>query len=107
MNEKVFELEQRFQPFLLGNDYTFVGPEDQNLLIQPFASNANLIAPVVALSRTIHHALSNKEATLKACQLLPAGTELRVYVVVSNGHTTLMHASIDEYCRRNKIDFEI
>ncbi|WP_409416703.1 hypothetical protein [Flavobacterium sp. PS2] len=107
MNEEVFKLEKKFQPFLLGNDYTFVGPEDQNLLIQPFASNANLIAPVVAISRTVHHTLSNKEATLQACRLLPAGTELRIYVVISNGHTILMHASIEEYCRRNKIDFEI
>lgn len=107
MNEEVFELEHRFQPFLLGNDYTFVGPEDKNLLMQTFVSNANLIAPIVTFSRTIHHALSNKEATLKACHMLPAETQLRVYVVVSNGHTTLMHASIEEYCRRNKIDFEI
>ena len=106
MNEDVFELEVRFQPYLLKNDYTFVGPLDQNLF-QPFMKNANLIAPVVAFSRSIHHALSNKQATLQACRLLPQGTPLKVYVVVSNGHDMLMHADIEEYCRRNKIDFQV
>lgn len=106
MNEEVFELEQRFQPFLLRNDYTFVGPIDQNLF-EPFMKNANLIAPVVAFSRSIHHALSNKQATLQACRLLPKNTALRVYVIISNDYDMLVHADIEEYCRRNKVDFKI
>ena len=32
MHEDVFILEQKFQPYLLNNDYTFVGPVDEDLL---------------------------------------------------------------------------
>ncbi|MCV2486960.1 hypothetical protein OD917_18660 [Flavobacterium sp. SH_e] len=106
MNEKVFKLEQRFQPYLLNNDYTFVGPENQNLL-ESFVQNANVIAPVVAISRELRHALGNKEATLQACRLLPVGTPLRVYIVIENDYDMLVHADIEEYCKRNKIDFQI
>lgn len=106
MNEEVFELEERFQPYLLNNDYTFVGPVDQHLL-EPFVENANMIAPVVAISRELRHALGNKDATLRACRLLPAGTPLRVYIVIENDYDILAHSDIEEYCRRNKIDFQI
>ena len=106
MNEKVFELEERFKPYLLNKDYTFVGPVDQRLL-EPFIKNANLIAPVVAISRDLRHALGNKQAIRKACSLLPIGTELRVYIVVENKYNILAHEDIEHYCKRNKIDFQI
>ncbi|CAA9203746.1 hypothetical protein FLA105534_04928 [Flavobacterium bizetiae] len=106
MNEEVFELEKRFQPYLLKNDYTFVGPKDQSLL-EPFIKNVNMIAPVVAFSRELRHALDNKQAIRKACNLLPQGTKLRVYVIIDNKHGILAHGEIEEYCRQNKIDFEI
>lgn len=104
MNEEIFELEDRFQPFLLRNDYTFVGPADANLMPN-FMKVVNRIAPVIAFSRLIHHALSNRNAVRKTLLTLPQHTELRIYVVITNGSNTLIHASIEEYCRRNNIDF--
>lgn len=104
MNEDIFELEEKFQPFLLKNDYTFIGPTDTNLMTS-FMQVANTIAPTIAVSRLIHHALSNKNAIKQAIQTLPLNTELRIYVVISNGNHNLIHSDIAEYCRRNNIDF--
>ncbi|OXG03654.1 hypothetical protein BC749_11113 [Flavobacterium araucananum] len=104
MNEDVFALEEKFQPFLLKNNYTFVGPSDANLMPN-FMEVVNKIAPTIAISRLIHHALSNKNAIKNAILTLPLNTELRIYVVVSNETRNLIHSTIEEYCRRNNIDF--
>ena len=104
MNEDIFELEEKFQPFLLKNDYTFIGPTDTNLM-PDFMKVANKIAPTIVISRLIHHALSNKNAIKNAILTLPLNTELRIYVVVSNGHRNLIHSTIEEYCKRNNIEF--
>lgn len=104
MNEDIFELEEKFQPYLMKNDYTFIGPTDANLMSN-FMEVANKIAPTIAISRLIHHALSNKNAIKQAIKTLPLNTKLRIYVVVSNGNRNLIHSNIEEYCRRNNIDF--
>ena len=106
MNEELFKLEERFQPFLLRNDYTFVGPIDENLM-KIFNKAANRIAPRVALLRSVHHVLSNRNATKNALLLLPQDTQLRIFVVLSNGKRNLfLHSTLEEYCRRNNINFD-
>src|ERR1700761_6028994 len=80
MLQELIELEERFQPHLLNNDYTFIGPADGNLW-EPFFKRANNLAPVVSFSRSIHDALSDKDATRQALTIFPPGTPLRIFVV--------------------------
>jgi len=104
MLQELIALEEKFQPFLLKKDYTFIGPVDQNLF-KPFFSNANNFAPVVSFSRSIHHVLSHKESVRKAIALLPTGTPMRIFVVTPARGDILLHSDIEGYCKRNNINF--
>ncbi len=104
--EELIELEERFQPHLLNNDYTFIGPANMDLF-EGFTRNVNLLAPVVAPARTIHHALSHRQSVRRALLNLPPGTDLRIYVVIRENDTILFHATIGDYCERFGIDFDI
>jgi len=65
MLQQLIEVEDRFQPYLLNNDYTFIGPAN-NQLWEPCFNIANAIAPVVAVLRPVHHVLPHKGATRQA-----------------------------------------
>jgi hypothetical protein len=108
MLQQLIELEDRFQPYLLNDDYTFIGPADQNLF-KPFMRRANDIAPVVSFSRSIHDALSDQDATRQAAASLPAGTPLRIFVIQRTSgryEDMLLHDTIEGYCQKNNIDFQ-
>jgi len=106
MLQQLIEREERFQPYLLNNDYTFIGPSNPDLLTR-FIDRANNLAPVVAISRSIHHALSHKQATRQALGVLPSDTELRIYVVSRTaGEGFLVQGTIEDYCDRHNITFE-
>lgn len=104
MNEELFNQEENFQKYLREKDYTFIGPADANLLNE-FMKRANLIAPLVGFSRSIHHALSNRSATRSALQYLPANSELRTYVIIRLDDQFLFHATTEEYCKRFDINY--
>ncbi len=97
--------EEKFQPYLLENDYTFIGPVDQELF-KPFFQTANNFAPVVSIIRSIHHVLSHKESVRKALGLLPPNTPLRIFVVTPARGDVLLHSDIEGYCKRNNIDYQ-
>lgn len=103
--ENLVELENKFQPFLQNNDYTFIGPLDVNLL-NDFTQAANRLAPVVAFSRSVHHALSHKPSVREALGVLPIDIELRIYVVIRRNEPFLFHTTIEDYCDTNNMDFE-
>jgi hypothetical protein len=102
MLEELLNEEQKFQPYLLKGHYTFIGPENQNLLGK-FIEQANLLAPIIAISRTVHHALSHKNSTINALQVLPPKTKLRIYIVIPTTSPILFHSNIEEYCNQNNI----
>ncbi|WP_405266291.1 hypothetical protein [Cellulophaga sp. Ld12] len=102
--EDLIELEERFQPFLQSNDYTFIGPMDMALM-ENFMRQVNLSAPVIGLGRTIHDALSHKPSVHSTLLTLPLNTALRIYVVINEGNN-LIHATIEDYCERFGLDFE-
>lgn len=105
MLNELIQLEDKFQPHLVDNDYTFIGPVDQELW-NPFFKRVNELAPVVSMLRSIHHSLSHKDSVRKVLVTLPAGTPLRIFVVHrSMSDTNLMHASIEGYCKTNNIHF--
>lgn len=106
MKVELFEIEERFQPFLLNKDYTFVGPVNPQILTK-FYEIVNKLAPTIAISRLIHHALINKNSVKQALSFFPEDTELKIYVVVSNGSRNIVFTSIQEYCEKNKIEFTI
>jgi hypothetical protein len=108
MLQDLIDLEERFQPYLLNNDYTFIGPVDQQLL-NPFISRANDLAPIVSILRTVHHALSHKQSTRHALAVLPPNAELRIYVVYRSldNDSLLIHGTIEGYCQKNKFDFPL
>lgn len=103
--EELITLEDRFQPFLQNNDYTFIGPLNADLM-EGFMRNVNMLAPVVGTSRTIHHAMSHQPAVRQSLLSLPVDTDLRIYVVVRENDSFLIHATIEDYCERFNIDFE-
>jgi|SRR5580698_5808786 hypothetical protein len=108
MLQQLIELEERFQPYLRNNDYTFIGPADPALL-QPFMARANNLAPIVAILRSIHHFLSYRDATRQALAVLPAGTPLRIFVVTYTApphDNMLLHNTIEGYCQEHHIDFQ-
>lgn len=104
--DELIEIQKRFQPYLLNQDYTFIGPDNGNLL-EPFMQRANEIAPVVGLIRETKHILGNQEATLKALSIFPDDTKLRVYIVNGKSDAYLLHSTIEDYCADNNIEFEI
>ena len=109
MLQELIELEERFQPHLLNNDYTFIGPADGNLW-EPFFKRANNLAPVVSFSRSIHDALSDKDATRQALTIFPPGTPLRIFVVTYTAppqDSFLLHNTIEGYCQEHHIDFHL
>jgi hypothetical protein len=108
MLQELIELEDRFQPYLLNNDYTFIGPVDQQLL-EPFMRRANNLAPVISMSRSLHDFLSDKDATRQALAVLPPGTPLRIFVVTYTPpprDSFLLHSTIEGYCQEHHIDFQ-
>jgi len=109
MLQQLIKLEDRFQPYLLNHDYTFIGPADQNLM-NVFMKRANDIAPVVSFSRSIHDALSSKDATRRAAASLPIGTPLRLFVIQRTSgayEDMLLHDTLEGYIQKNNIDFQI
>lgn len=108
MLEQLIELEERFQPYLLNDDYTFIGPADQNLF-NSFMRRANDIAPVVSFSRSIHDALSDKDAIRQGLASLPAGAPVRIFVIQRTSgryDSMLLHDTVEGYCQKNNIDFQ-
>ena len=102
--EELINQQNDFRQYLRGNDYTFIGPVNQNLF-EPFMRNVNILAPVVAFSRSIHHALSHEDSILKSIATLPAGTPLRLYVIINESDDILIHSTIEEYCDRFGINY--
>jgi len=104
MNDQLTIIENKFQQHLRDGDYTFIGPSDSTQF-QQFFQAVNLRAPVIAISRTIHHALTNKEAVKYVNSTYFNDQELRIYVVIGSIPYALAHATIEEYCKRNNIIF--
>lgn len=102
MTQNVFELEDNFQQYLRKGDYTFVGPVNQNLL-EDFIKAVNLVAPVVSFNRTIHDALSNREAVRLVLSQNP-NLEKRIYAIINEDTQILIHATPEEYCERLNIN---
>ena len=108
MLQQLIEREERFQPHLLNDDYTFIGPADQNLF-NSFMHRANDIAPVVSFSRSVHDALSNKAATRQALASLPLGAPVRIFVIQrtsGNYDNMLLHDTVEGYCQKININFQ-
>lgn len=95
MSEDIFKTEEAFQPYLNEGDYTFIGPEDQDLM-GLFTFSANSVTPA-AQEESIHSALSDKQAVKSVLTRLPEGTPLKVYVVLGSIPNTLSYTSTDDY----------
>jgi hypothetical protein len=106
MLEELIQLQERFQPFLRNRDYTFIGPEDQSLF-EPFMNRANDLAPIVGIIRESRHFLNNKTTAIQALDVLPEDAQLRIYVVDGSIENVLLHDTIENYCKRHDIEFEI
>ena len=106
MLEKLIQLQDRFQPFLKDRDYSFIGPVDQSLL-EPFMRRANDLAPIVSINREVRHFLSHRAATLQALDIFPTKTQLRIYIVDGRSDDILLHDTIENYCTKHNIEFEI
>ena len=106
MIEELIQIQDRFQPLLRDQDYTFIGPEDHNLL-EPFMRRANDLAPVVDINRELRHFLDNRETAIQALDILPADSKLRIYVVNGQFDEMLFHHTIENYCIEHNIDFEV
>ena len=102
--KELINLQERFQPYLLNDDYTFIGPANQDLL-EPFMKTANNLAPIVEFERKFEHFLGNKEAAITALSVLPPNTQLRIYVIHNRSESMLLHDTIEGYCKENKINF--
>lgn len=103
--EEAFKQEDDFQPYLLKNHYTFIGPENEDLF-EDFYRTANKIAPPNPFSRSMHEVLSNKHVVKTAIKYLSKGTPLKVYVMIRQVNPDiLIHASIEDYCDRFKVDY--
>lgn len=103
MNEEIFTQEEDFQPYLLENHYTFVGPVNDDLF-EKFIKIVNEIAPPNVF-HTIHNVLSNSKTTRKALDLFPPDTQLRIYVVSYRSNSLLIHSTINGYCEKFNVDY--
>ena len=101
--KEVIELQAKLEPYLLPDDYSFIGPENQNLLNQ-FTNRVNDFAPIVSFNREFRDFLGNKQAVSAALPYLPHGTKLRIYVINGEGDNILLHDTVESYCKRNNIN---
>lgn len=106
MINELIEIENKFQKYLKPKDYTFIGPSEIDLL-ETFIKNVNMIAPSNIFNSSLHKSLSNKVAVLNALKSLPNNIECRIYVIVASNEQFLIHSTIEEYCDRFKIDYEL
>lgn len=105
--QELIELQERFEPFLRKQDYTYIGPVDQSFS-EGFMKNVNSFAPVKGFSRKFSHFLGDKNAIQKAIAFLPPNTQLRIFVI--NGDyedSILFHDTIEHYCESYNIDFQV
>jgi hypothetical protein len=85
MNDDVFTLTQKLQPYLLNNDYTFGGP----VAVDLFDSCIEIATKKPFY--TINCTLSNTEITRKALQLLPTNAPIQVSVIYEYKNTITRH----------------
>ncbi|MXN93165.1 hypothetical protein GR160_18205 [Flavobacterium sp. Sd200] len=102
MAQYIFNLEERFQPFLLEGYYTFIGPANQELL-GDFTSTVNRIAPL----NNINNSLSNKSVVKQVLNTLYPDSPLKIYVAEGNHSSGLAYNTIEEYCDRFHIEFNL
>ncbi len=106
MLEQLIEKQQRFTPFLKLNDYTYIGPTDENLH-RPFLRAVTQFGTARFFDYSLHTSLSNTTTVSKALEVLPPGTPLGVFVVNNEGKWTgiLYHSTLKEYCDCHGIEF--
>ncbi|RAI86725.1 hypothetical protein [Algoriphagus yeomjeoni] len=104
--QELIDLKVRFEPYLNDGDYTFIGPNDLNLL-SGFIANVNFLAPANFFATTFGNSLRNQDAVLMALSQLQSHTQFRIFVVLGDMEKSgvLIHSTIEEYCNRNKIEF--
>lgn len=106
MLSKLFKLQERLTPYLRNQDYTFIAPVETTQF-EEYVKIANRIHAYKAFSVSIHQVLSDNEVNRIALDHLPANTELRLYVITYSGSEIIGHLTIEQYCSKYKIDFEI
>jgi hypothetical protein len=112
--EQLRTLEEKVKPHLKNNEYTFIGPVDQNLFA-PFMKNAHRIAlnncRLGLLGPTLHELLSNKDVISSTIETVNPDAPLRIYIVnIINinriNDKVLLHDTIENYCDKNNINLE-
>lgn len=95
MDELIFKAEEALQPYLQHGCYSFIGPENQDLLgnFISFLNNVTSDDEVNAISNK----LLNKAAIKQALSLLPQGEKLTVYVAEGNAPYGFIYTTATEY----------
>ena len=99
--QELIELENRLQPHVREPYYTVIAPANDDDFEQ-FLLLANNTFEEVGL----HNVLSNREGTRRIMENLYRNVDIRIFVIHRNNEAMLLHSTIEEYCRRNKIDFQ-
>ncbi len=108
MREQQLALNERLQPFLQQDQYSFVAPIDANLFNR-FCRAANDIAPGNLFDMDVHRVLSNRNATRQALNIFLPETPIRIYVVTPdpNLHNFIQEQNIEDYCAQHNIDLDV
>lgn len=105
--DELIKEEEEFQKHLLPGHYTLIASTDL-LSNRSFLLAVNDCAPVVAISRTVHHALSNKDCVHKVLRTLSANISLEIFIITpdARGDYILLHDGLESYCQKNNIGFK-
>jgi hypothetical protein len=98
MDTFIFKAEADLQPHLQEGCYTFIGPENEDLLgnFISFINNATADEETQAIS----YKLLNKNAIKQALSFLPKAEKLTIYVVEGSSPYGVVYATATEYCAK-------
>ena len=99
-------LEKEVQRHLLKTDFTFIGPENEELL-SLFIKTVKEFTHVVLVNRSVQDCLRYKPSILKAIAYLLPDQPLKIYVVTTKPEEedVFVYETVEHYCEKKGIAF--
>jgi hypothetical protein len=98
MDAFIFKAEAALQPYLNEGCYSFIGPENEDLLGNFISFINNVVSDYDV--KAIYYKLLNKNAIKEALSLLPKNEKLTIYVVEGSAPYGAVYSKANDYCKK-------
>ena len=105
MDAFIFKAEAALQPYLQEGCYSFIGPENEDLLgnFISFVNNATSDDDTKAIS----YKLLNKTAIRQALSFFPANEKLAIYIAEGSAPYGVVYTTATDYCTKLGIPLSV